>query len=308
MKATAIFTIPVLSFILFSSCSNRERKDARYAQSSESAPSTADTTAMPEEAAIAALNDPARKIIKTASMRCRVANVLTAVTDVEHNVLAAGGMIVQSDTRNEPASLHRLPYGHDSLIQVQAYTTTSSLTLKVPVNALDTLLNAIARDAAFIDNRHLNLDDVTLQYLSNQLKNEAMHNEGTKAQQLARRTSDAIDAGECGDQKKQESIDRKIANLGMQEQVVYATLHLELYQPDRVDKVMIPDTDKLMKAPFGLRLRTCLAGGWVLLLDTLLLLIRLWPLLLAAFAGWMIYKSRKAKTRTLLTAFPPTLK
>lgn len=296
MKTKLLVILPVTVVVLFSACNNGTRPDSSLASAEQAA--ATDTTGVSTLGAVAPLNDPSRKIIRTAALRCRVKDVLSATTAIEQDVRAAGGVVMQSDTRNDATGMQRLPYGNDSLIQVQSYTTTAALTLKIPVAQLDTVLNAIAGSAAFIDNRQLKLDDVSLQYLTNQLKEKAARKtDNNRPSELARRTADVIVGNEYADEKNEASIERSVANLNIREQVTYATLQLELYQPERVDRLMIPDTGELMKAPFGLQLRNSFAGGWTLFLDLMLLLVRLWPLLLFALGGWILYRGRKMKPK-----------
>lgn len=303
MKNHLFFIIFFAAASLLASCSNGgNRSSTGFSPATkESVASDSEVVTAGDEAA--ALNDPHRKIIKTASLRCRVTDVFTSVTEIEHQVASISGLIVESETLNEPTGSRILPYSQDSLVQMQSYTTMARLTLKIPVKELDAVLTSIARNAAFMNSRHLQLDDVTLQYLSNQLKNEAAQQTNSiKATQLARKTTDVIAGNEYDDEKAANSIDRKVANMGIREQVAYATLQLELYQPDRVDRLMIPDTEKLMQAPFGIQLRNSLSGGWFMLVDLVLLLIRIWPLLIIAGVIIILYRSRQAKRKIVSKA------
>lgn len=243
------------------------------------------------------LNDPARKVIKTADLRCRVTDVFAATTHLERLAYASGGQIADSRLDNVTDDKRSLPYKTDSLREVESYTTTAHLTLRIPVAQLDTVLTDIAAQSAFVHTRSLKLDDVTLRYLGNKLKNEAQSTGGAskQAQALARRSADAVSVGQYADERAETRIDRRIENLQLSDQAAYATLTVDLYQPQRVAFVIVPDTALLMKPGFGQQVLMALNNGWLLLRALMIGLLHIWPLLLIAAAAILIYRRRSGR-------------
>lgn len=190
-----------------------------------------------------------------------------------------------------------LPYKPDSLKQVASYTTTAHLILRIPVMQLDTVLSDIAASASFINSRNLHLDDVTLRYLSNKLKNEALaqNDASQRARALARHSGEAVFSGEYGDERAETRIDRHIENMQLTDQATYATLTVDLYQPQRITQAIVPDIEYLMKPTLGQQVGIALGNGWLALRVTLIGLLQLWPLLLIVVLGLLWYRRSRSR-------------
>lgn len=297
--------IPVLFIIGLASCGRSSEQQAYKAATHASAPAVESEVAAdaapgaPEanEDKAMSLESNVRKIIKTADMRCRVRDVYAATSGMERMMADVGGQISESRMDNQSTGTRTLPYKTDSIRQIQSYTTTAHLTLRVPVRKLDTVLSSIAAQAAFIHSRNLKLDDVTLQFLGNRLRNEAAaaNDAAERARMLARRSSDAVSAGQYTDERDDQRIQRRLENMGIQDQVTYATLQVDLYQPERIDEQIVPDMDRLMKPSFGQQVGMALSGGWQLLQQFLVWLVQVWPILLAGVLVWLLFRFRKVR-------------
>lgn len=247
-----------------------------------------------------------RKIIKTADFKARVDNVYDATHRLEQSVNAANGLVTESVMENQTTATRTLAYKTDSLKQVQSYTTTAHITIRISVNLVDTFMSAMASQAKFIDSRNLKLDDVTLQYLSNNLKNIAA-TESVNSNQpnaLSKKTQEAISANDYSQRNTETSISRKIENLGIRDQSSFATIRIDLYQPERLDAVIIPDVNHLMKPSFGDQLHNGLQNGWEVLKLIIIGISNIWALLLLAIVTVLfVYKRKK-----IFPAIKPVLK
>lgn len=305
MKASLISVVSIVALAALTSCGSGGKGNAHYARQPAAIDAiTADSTGAANAPASnltieepLALNDRSRKIIKTADLRCRVRDVFAATTHVERLASIVGGQISESHLENVADDTRRLPYTADSLRLVESYTTTAHLNLRIPVTMLDTVLGDIAASASFINARNLVLDDVTMRYLSNKLKNEAMAgNDGAqRARTLARKSHEAVFSGEYTDERDDTRIDRQIENMQLNDQVAYATLTLDLYQPQRLSQTIIPDIDHLMKPTLGQKAGMALSIGWQLLQSICIALLQVWPLVLILIASWLLYRHRKGR-------------
>lgn len=88
-------------------------------------------------------------------------------------------------------------------------------------------------------------------------------------------------------------VDRKIENLGILDQAGFATIRLELYQPERLDELIIPDSQRLMKASFGDSVRAALYNGLEALKFIIVALCNIWALLLTGAFIWLVIRYRK---------------
>ena len=301
LHKTQAAAIIILLLIATQSCNMDNRN--HHAEYSESVSSDTVAIAAPSEAAALASNEvPSlasneRTIIKKADIRCRVNDVFTATSSLEKLVTGFDGIVSDSRMENQVSEIKRLPYKIDSLKQIRSVTTTSRMTLRVPVAQLDTLLSAIAVQAMFIDTRSLQLSDVTLQYLSNELRSRASteNNTAQKASTLSRKTNDAMIAGQYADERDKQQIERKIENLSLREQATFATLTVDLYQPERMDQLIIADMDKLLKPTFGQQLKGALGNGFAALQVLCIALVNVWPLWLVATLVLYLVRARRLR-------------
>jgi hypothetical protein len=266
----------LLPLAMLCSCANSEN-NGNYA--SMPAPAIEKNVSLTDSSEVSAdIASPSRKIIRTADFRCRVQNVFTAANLLEHLVKSMGGIVQESSLENTASDTRTMNYKPDSLKQVQIYQTTASLTLRVPVLMLDSVCQTIPRISAFLNERVLKQDDVTLRYLSNTLKNETSKNDYTgRALKTATKTKDVLEVGRYENETKEQTISRHIENMQMQEDVKYATLNVILTQPDQVDEHIIVNSDYFTKPPFKIRLTSAFSNGWEHCKDLFVVIIFAWP-------------------------------
>jgi hypothetical protein len=247
----------------------------------------ADSTSFSSD--VGALKSPSRKYIRTADIRCRVKDVFKVTTELEGLVTSVGGIVEHSEIENEVGDMKSVYYKADSVRQVQTYTTTASITLRVPVASMDSVVKTIPELSAFLDKRKLSQSDVTLSYLSNALKNQNAE-DGVKPGELARKTQEAIAAREYEEQQKEVQINRRMENLSMLDQANYATITVVLYQPQRVNEVVVLDAEHIAQAPFHLRVFESLNTGVQMIADIFFFMLQFWALWLMMIAAWIIYR------------------
>jgi hypothetical protein len=248
----------------------------------------ADSTTLGSD--ITDINSPSRKMVRTADITCRVDDVYDVTSRLENTVRALHGIVAESRMENRTDETKTLNYKPDSLKQVRTYTTTAYLTLRVPQEYLDSVMKLIPSMATFIEHRTLKQDDNTLQYLSNALKNEALK---PTIADTPLKTEQAI---VYNDNKKEQIVDRKINNLQLLDDANYATISVDLFQPQKVDALTIADPASATVLPFGKRLGLALIGGWNGCREVLLTLLQIWPLwLLVLLLGWGYKQARKRK-------------
>ncbi len=243
-------------------------------------------------AATAPINSPERKVIHTADFNCQVKDVFVATTVLENLVKSVGGIVQESHIDNSACEKQTSYYTADSLRETATYTTTSRLTLRVPVFFLDSVVNAIPRLSSFIDSRTLKQNDVTYQYLANVLKNQVGTNNNavTKAMNLAKKSHEPIQVQNYDDSKQEQKIDRKIENMNLSENVAYATLTVAFSQPEQVYIHTIVNASHIAQTPLLLQCKSALNTGWELLMAFFVFMIKIWPLLIFGLIAVVIYK------------------
>lgn len=247
---------------------------------------TADTTNF--SADIANLTSPSRKRMRTADVRCRVNNVFAATSRMEQIVNSLDGIVVESTLQNVSRQSHEFPYTADSIKRVQLYTPTANLTLKVPVAQLDSVVHTLTDMASYIDHRVLKEKDATLNYLANALRNQQAA--ANNNQVSPDKKTSSLDVARYKDQQQDNVIDRKIANLDIQDHVAYATFTVQLFQPELADIQVMANPRQMIRAGFGTEILTALRSGTELLRALIIFFLQLWPLWLILLLGWIGYK------------------
>jgi len=281
----------LMPLCLLAACSSQEspNKLAGHADrvSAEQVLASADSTSFSSD--IADINSASRKVIRTADFRCRVNDVFTATTSLENIVKKAGGIVQESRMVNDNNTTESVYYKADSVKQVQSYTTTAYLTLRVPAASLDSVLNAIPALSVFVEQRSLAQQDVTLQYLSNALKNKTT-SISSKPMALAKKSNEAIQADSYDNSRKEAGIDRGIENLAFLDKANYATITVAFSQPQRINTVVVVDPQYFSKPPYGLQFMQAMSRGWELLRSLLLVCMAIWPLWLVAIIALAMYR------------------
>ncbi|MBK6950103.1 MAG: DUF4349 domain-containing protein [Haliscomenobacter sp.] len=90
---------------------------------------------------------PQPKIILTASMRCRVKDLERSTQSVRQAVEGMKGSITQMNWVHSQSSIENM------------------LTIRIPSDKLDTLLERISREATYVHYRNLHSEDVTAEYV-----------------------------------------------------------------------------------------------------------------------------------------------
>ena len=292
------FIVAVLPAIIFASCNSTGFKEATGSADHSEAASVTDSAAAGN---VLSLNDPARKLIHTANINCRVKDVYTATSSLETLVFSVGGQVMESHLENQRSAVRMQPYVTDSLRQVQEYTTTSHLTVRVPVRRLDTVLHAVAANADFIESRNLELEDVTFQYIGNKMLNDKTTDLTGEALKRSKKTADVMEVSQYSDERKAEAISRSVENMSIDDKVSYATFTVDLSQPARIDALIIPDTEHLMQPALGQRLQQALHNSVLMVQAVLVFFVTIWPLLVfIALLLWGIrYYSRRSQLRLI---------
>ncbi|XZF14147.1 DUF4349 domain-containing protein [Chitinophagaceae bacterium MMS25-I14] len=273
-------TAATVILFLFQSCGRGAMESAPLAEVGKEAVAADSVATLP----VADINSPLRKVIRTADIRCRVKDVYVATEQLEREVTAMGGQVSESSLENVQSEMKELPYKADSLKQVRSYTTVAYMTLRVPSKQLDSVLHTMPQLADFLESRHLKLEDVTYGYQANELKNQSV-NRVDAAMGKAKKTEEVLSAANYESGQREAAIDRKMENLETLDQVNYSTLKVALFQPQKVEVLVVSDPQSYMKAGMGNRLMLALRTGREILEDIVVGLVTIWPLYIIALLG-----------------------
>jgi hypothetical protein len=256
---------------------------------------SADTTqALNESSADTVSSD---KIIKTADMRFRVKDVQAVKETLSNSIKEEGGMVVEFTVQSNIMRTEKTKYSTDSLLELTSYRKEGQVVAKVPSDKLDDFTNKVVKMAVFVDQQSLKLDDQSMNYLSNALKNR---NRVEAVQQLNKHANKKSNNVETALEIKDDYVDKKIQNQVIDSRVKYSTITLNFYQDNTVQKLVVGNDDLYDYRPAFLnRFWLGIQNGWVIFKEFILILTNLWVLILLAGAGYFVFRHYRRKRKMI---------
>ena len=243
------------------------------------------------------------KIIKTADMRFRVKDVQNTKEKLSSAVKAEGGTIAEFTVQSNIQQTEKVKYSTDSLLELTSYRTEGFIIAKVPSDKLDEFTNKVAKLAVFIDQQSLKMDDQSIVYLSNKLKNQ---NRVEAVEQLNKHANKKSNNVETSLSLKDDYVDKKIENLMINSKVQYSTITLNFYQDNTVKSILVGNDDLYSYRPnFFTRLGLSFQNGWYIFKEFILVAMNLWVWILigtAAYFSFKYYRKRKIANANQVTA------
>lgn len=243
------------------------------------------------------------KIIKTADMRFRVKDVQNTKEKLSSAVKAEGGTIAEFTVQSNIQQTEKVKYSTDSLLELTSYRTEGFIIAKVPSDKLDEFTNKVAKLAIFIDQQSLKMDDQSIVYLSNKLKNQ---NRVEAVEQLNKHANKKSNNVETSLSLKDDYVDKKIENLMINSKVQYSTITLNFYQDNTVKSILVGNDDLYSYRPnFFTRLGLSFQNGWYIFKEFILVAMNLWVWILigiAAYFSFKYYRKRKIANANQVTA------
>jgi hypothetical protein len=238
------------------------------------------------------------KIIKTADMRFRVKDVQRTKEKLGELIKSEGGTLWEFSIQSNVERSEKVGYSADSLLELTSYRVEGSVVAKVPSEKLDAFTNKVAGMAVFVDQQSMKLDDQSISYLSNKLKNQNRVEAVTQLNKHANKKSNNV---ETALNVKDDYIDKKIENMSIDSRVKYSDITLNFYQDNTVSKLVVGNDNLSDYRPgFFRRLGLNIQNGWVIFKEFVLVLANLWMLILVVLAGYFTFRYyRKRRKLTL---------
>lgn len=236
------------------------------------------------------------KIIKTADMKFRVKDVQSTKEKLSTAIKTVGGIVAEFSIQSNIMRSEKVKYSADSLLELTSYRKEGQLTAKVPSDQLDEFTNQIAKMAVFVDQQSLKLDDQSMNYLSNHLKNQNRAEAVTQLNKHANKKSNNV---ETALEIKDDYVDKKIQNQIIDSRVKYSTINLDFYQDNTVQKMVVGNDDLYDYRPAFLnRFWLGIQNGWMIFKEFILILTNLWMLIVLAAAGYFTIRYYRKKRKT----------
>lgn len=288
MKKLLVFFFLLSIFIACNhSTKNEIQKDASHDLLKEQEPSStpfdkstdqkrllADTAGLPQQISAdisSAHTDWDKKIIKTANLKVEIKD-FKSFADVVHKAVKQYGGYIANEEQNQS----------DEKIE-------STISIKVPVEQFESLLNQLPSNDSKIIERKISTEDVTGEVVDTKSRLQAKEQMRLKYLEFLKQAKNMEDVlkvqSEINDiQEEMESASGRINYLSHQS--AFSTINLTFYQP-------LPGYIPTDKTPnFSYRIIDAFKTGLNFITEICIGIISIWPILLIAIIGWILYKKR----------------
>lgn len=235
----------------------------------------APVTRQGEEGVVASQPEVEKKIIKTGSLSYKVESTENEYSRVS-TLLSSFQAYLASE--NQSKGYDRINY---------------SLTIKVPPQHFDSLMIRIA-EGNKIDNRWVNIDDVTERYYDLQSRIENKKKLEERYQDILKRANSVKDILEI--ERSLNQVRTEIESLEgqfklLRHRISFSTLDLTFYE-------ILPYTiDGEQRPGFWARISNATSGGWQGFLSFMVFLVRLWPFIILAFFAVLGFRRIRARRK-----------
>lgn len=273
-----------ISFLLLFlySCQNAGRENKDYGRS------------LNDSVSASGLTGDSVKLVKTAGIRFKVANVEQSLKAVSALAQQKGGRIYDQSFQSVEGDRKELKVSDDSLLVISTVSPQAELAVRVPSQNLEAFLFGLADLGYYTASSNVNIDDRSLWYLQNALKQEGREEVLAKPSSPKSTVAGNRQAIELYDQ----GVDQFIANKTIDADARYSTVTLSLFQNTVVRKETIANYVLTgYDVSFGQRLKNALSNGWEAFLSLLLALSHLWMFLLIGLFAFSFYKYYQARKK-----------
>ncbi|MEM8523371.1 MAG: DUF4349 domain-containing protein [Bacteroidota bacterium] len=201
------------------------------------------------------------KIIKTADLRMQVKDVTKSSSNIE-------GIV-----KNHQA------YISNSSLNNSTYRIENDITIRVPSNRFDEILEALTKEAIFINYKNIGTQDVSEEYFDIEARLKTKKEVLARYEEILRtkaKTVKDVLAAENAIRKIQEEIESKEGRLRyLKDRVGLSTINLSIYQ-----EVEYQDQPEVVKDSYFSKMTRAGKRGGFIISELFLGLISIWPILL----------------------------
>ena len=244
--------------------------------------------------------DSSHLFIRTADVRCRVDEVAGSTYTVEKVVNGLGGYVSNTQLASNQTWQYETQVSDDSLKRTTKYVVTNNVTIRVPAKNLDSLLKALVPLVDYMDYRNVTVNDITLEQIAIQLEQARLAKYNAMLQEKVvdgnSKPDKIMTAAESMLAKQKAKDLAYIESLRLNDQVAFATVNLQLYQPETTSTIMVYNERPAPPYEIGIGERLCdsLYAGWKGFSYILSGIVVLWPLwLIAGVALYFIRRQMK---------------
>ncbi len=245
--------------------------------------------------------DSLRKFVRTAEVKFRVRDVLSATLQLEDVALRNRGFVTVSNLRTEVEYRNEQPISRDSAVETTRFSVQSHLVLRVPYPQLDTALRSMNRLAEFLDYRNARAEDVALKMMEDQLLQlrQSNYQQSVNAAAQSGKPNTQLEAADRTLGSRASADQSRLERLKLEDAIQYSTIEVDIYQPAQIQQRMVTNTEiRPLERGFWVSIGEGLVEGALLLRELAILLAQGWSIiLLVVLAVWGIRRWRRTNGR-----------
>jgi hypothetical protein len=283
---TKLFLALLAGVLLLDACG----RSSKYEPLREDKASAADTVAVSADSA--SLEKAPTKLVKTADIRFKVKNVQQTGDAIAALTAKINGMVMHHQMQANIEKSEDIRISNDSVKRVSAFSTTADMTVRVPSDKLEDYMTEVAHMGMYVTMRKMDIEDRTLDYLSEKLKLKNRQELVAQQKQGKVIIKNPVNVMLL----KDDMVDQQIGTMRTDAEVKYSTITLSFYQSNTIVQETIANDDpSAYQLPFFKRLAIAMNNGWVLFIEIMLGLANIWVFIMLSVVLWMLYRYYKRK-------------
>jgi hypothetical protein len=283
-----ILLIGLFTCLLFTSCGpNAEMKRAEMiADSATVSDSITGNATLAENIDLSTKTPDEKKFIKTCALKFKVNNVLSSTERIEDLASRYGGYLIYSNLQNRNENSNSTRISRDSILISNQIVVINEIQMRIPNERLDSMIRKLNSLVVFLDYRVIKLNDVTLQFISNQKKADRLQKFAQRQQQhIDYKTGKLKETTTAEDnllERQNQTDELQTRTLELEDQMKFCNLTIEIYQKPIITKEIVANFDYVanVKPNFFYRVWDSLIQGWGILQEVVIFLIKIWGIAL----------------------------
>jgi len=232
------------------------------------------------------------KLVKTASIDCRVQDVNQSAAAISALAENCGGAIFHRQIQNAVKDQKNLVISADSIEVVTILAPQAEITARIPSARVDSFLLQTAALGTQVQSSLLDIEDKSLEYAARQLRQESNNNNDHLLRQRQERKKYTPASLPLSD----SSINSMVQNTQIDADARFSIVRLNLSQHPLVKKERRANDDLSgYNLSFLQRLTHALQNGAQVVLTLIVWLANSWLLLLIAAAGYFAYRKLRLR-------------
>ena len=227
------------------------------------------------------------KLVKTAGINVKVKDARQSIAAISRLAGSLGGSIYHQNLQSDQNQTKELKISADSIMVVSAFTIHADINVKIPASRLEIFIDSVLNLSSVVINSRFDVDDKTLEYLSNELKQQNR----IQILNAGKHRNIKVSEAEFALEYKDQITDQEIAKRQINKDVQYATVNLNLTQnPVITRETLVNYCLSDYNVPFNQSLKASFLSGWEGFLKVIIVLIQFWVFLVLLLITLLCYR------------------